>query len=128
MSDRPVQPDPLRGLRGIFAGTLAMEAIVVGLALLVVNRIGGGLGAPAGWYTAGLALAMFVVAFVQRHSWGLGLALALQVAMVVGWFANPALGVLGLLFLLVWGFLLYVRWAVARRQRIPVGGEGPDIT
>lgn len=105
-----------------------MEAIVVGLALLVVNRIGGGLGAPAGWYTAGLALAMFVVAFVQRHSWGLGLALALQVAMVVCWFANPALGVLGLLFLLVWGFLLYVRWAVARRQRIPVGGEGPDIT
>ena len=24
-------PDPLRGLRGIFAGTLVMEAIVVGL-------------------------------------------------------------------------------------------------
>ncbi|MDQ2790618.1 MAG: DUF4233 domain-containing protein [Actinomycetota bacterium] len=127
MSDRPVQPDPLRGLRGIFAGTLVMEAIVVGLALLVVNRIGGGLGAPAGWYTAGLALAMVVAAFVQRHSWGLGLALVLQVAMVVGWFANPALGVLGLLFLLVWGFLLYLRWAVTQRQRIPVGG-GADPT
>ncbi|MGH3513568.1 MAG: DUF4233 domain-containing protein [Pseudonocardiaceae bacterium] len=115
MSDQPVQPDPLRGLRGIFAGTLLMEAIVVGLALLVVNRIGAGFGAPAGWYTAALALAMVVAVFVQRRSWGLGLALALQVAMVVGWFASPALGALGLLFLLVWGFLLYVRWTVQRR-------------
>jgi hypothetical protein len=121
VTDPPAQADPLRGLRGIFAGTLVMEAIVVGLALLVVNRIGGGLGAPAGWYTAGLALAMVVAAFVQRRSWGLGLALVLQVAMVVGWFAHPALGALGLLFLLVWGFLLYVRWAVARRQRLPAG-------
>ncbi|HEX5346093.1 MAG TPA: DUF4233 domain-containing protein [Pseudonocardiaceae bacterium] len=119
MSDQPVQPDPLRGLRGIFAGTLVMEAIVVGLALLVVNRIGAGLGAPAGWYTAALALAMVVAAFVQRRSWGLGLALALQVAMVVGWFASPALGALGLLFLLVWGFLLYVRWAVQRKEPLP---------
>jgi hypothetical protein len=123
VSDQPVQPDPLRGLRGIFAGTLVMEAIVVGLALLVVNRIGAGVDAPAGWYIAALALAMVVAAFVQRSSWGLGLALALQVAMVVGWFASPALGALGLLFLLVWGFLLYVRWAVGRRQRLPAGGR-----
>ncbi len=126
MSDPPVQADPLRGLRGIFAGTLVMEAIVVGLALLVVNRIGAGLGAPAGWYTAALALAMVVAAFTQRRSWGLGLALALQVAMVIGWFASPALGALGLLFLLVWGFLLYVRWAVARRQRLPAGDGGKN--
>lgn len=117
MSDRPVPADPLRGLRGIFAGTLVMEAIVVGLALLVIDRIGGGLGGPAGWYTAGLALAMVIGACVQRRSWGLGLSLTLQVAMVAGWFAHPALGGLGLLFVLVWSYLLYVRWAVAQRQR-----------
>jgi hypothetical protein len=35
--------------------------------------------------------------------------------MVAGWFAHPALGGLGLLFVLVWGYLLYVRWAVSRR-------------
>jgi hypothetical protein len=104
-------------LRGIFAGTLVMEAIVVGLGLLVVDRIGGGLGGLAGWYTAGLALAMVVAACVQRRPWGLGLGLTLQIAMVVGWFAQPALGGLGLLFVLVWGYLLYVRSAVARRQR-----------
>ncbi|MGH3798747.1 MAG: DUF4233 domain-containing protein [Pseudonocardiaceae bacterium] len=107
--------DPLPGLRGVFAGTLVMEAIVVGLALLVIDRLGGGVGGPAGWYTAGLALAMMVAAGVQRRRWGLGLALILQITMVAGWFAHPALGGLGILFLLVWAYLLYVRWAVARR-------------
>ncbi|MGQ0718864.1 MAG: DUF4233 domain-containing protein [Pseudonocardiales bacterium] len=109
--------DPLQGLRGVFVGTLVMEAIVVGLALLVVDRLGGGIAGPAGWYTAGLALAMVLAAFAQRRPWGLGLALVLQVAMVAGWFAHPALGGLGLLFVLVWSYLLYVRWVVARRLR-----------
>lgn len=111
----PAKHDSLRGLRGIFAGVLVMEAIVVGLALLVVNRLGGGIGGSAGWYTGALALAMVIAAGVQRYSWGLGLACTLQLAMVAGWFAHPALGVLGLLFVLVWVYLLYVRRAVARR-------------
>ena len=110
-----IQPDPLRGLRGIFAGTLVMEAIVVGLALLVVGRFSGGVGGPAGWYTVGLALGMLMAAFVQRRPWGLGLALALQVAMVAGWFAHPALGAMGLLFVLVWVYLLHLRTEVLRR-------------
>lgn len=111
-----MQQDPPRGLRGIFVGVLVMEAIVVGLALFVVDRLGAGLGGPTGWYTGALALAMIIAAGVQRFSWGLGLALALQIAMVAGWFAHPALGALGLLFVLVWGYLLYVRSAVARRS------------
>jgi hypothetical protein len=115
VSDPPVQQDSLRGLRGIFAGTLVLEAIVVGLAFLVVGRLGGGVGGPAGWYTGGLALAMVLAAFVQRRSWGLGLALSLQTAMVLGWFAHPALGGLGLVFVLVWGYLLYIRRAVSRQ-------------
>lgn len=126
MSDGPLQPDPLRGLRGVFAGTLVMESIVVGLALLVVGRLGGGLDGPAGWYTGALALAMVAAAFVQRRPWGLGLAVTLQLAMVAGWFAHPALGVLGLLFVLVWGFLLYLRWVVMRPQRTGVSGGGKN--
>lgn len=108
-------PDPLRGLSGVFAGTLAMEAVLVGLALTVVARLGGGLGGVGGWYTGLLALALLGAAFVQRRPWGLGLALALQVAMVVGWFAHPALGIVGLLFVLVWAYLLYVRREALRR-------------
>ncbi|MGH3914416.1 MAG: DUF4233 domain-containing protein [Pseudonocardiaceae bacterium] len=115
MSGPAVGPDPLRGLRGVFAGTLMMEAIVVGLALLVVGRFGGGLGSPAGWYTTALALAMVVAAFVQGRPWGLSLALVLQTAMVLGWFAHPALGVMGLLFVLVWSYLLHLRQETVRR-------------
>lgn len=124
MSDRPVAADPLRGMRGIFVATLLMEAVVVGLALLVLDRIGGGLGGLAGWYTAGLALAMVIAACVQGRGWGLGLALALQVAMVVGAFAHPALGGLGLLFVLVWVYLLGVRRAVARGLQPRASGDG----
>ncbi|MGH3866147.1 MAG: DUF4233 domain-containing protein [Pseudonocardiaceae bacterium] len=32
----------------------------------------------------------------------------------LGWFAHPVLGVLGVLFVLVWGYLLSVRSAVNR--------------
>jgi Na+/melibiose symporter-like transporter len=67
---------------------------------------------------------MVVAAGVQRRPWGLGLALTLQVAMVAGWFAHPALGGLGLLFVLVWGFLLAVRRAVVRRLGAPASGGG----
>ncbi len=109
-------PDPWRGLRGIFAGTLVMEAIAVGLALLVMNQVGGGLGTAGGWYTGLLALAMVVASGLQGRRWGLALALALQVAMVLGWFAHPTLGMVGLLFCGVWGILLYFRRAVARRM------------
>jgi len=129
VSDRPVAADPLRGMRGIFVATLLMEAVVVGLALLVLDRIGGGPGGLAGWYTAGLALAMVIAACVQgrswgRRDWGLGLALTLQVAMVVGAFAHPALGGLGLLFVLVWVYLLGLRRAVVRGQQPRASGDG----
>lgn len=120
--DSAARPDPLRGLRGVLAGTLVMEAIAVALALLVVGRFGGGLGSPAGWYTAALASAMVIAAFVQRRPWGLGLALALQVAMVAGWLAHPALGAMGLLFVLVWAYLLHLRRAVV--QHLTTQGSG----
>ena len=115
--DPGVRPDPLRGLRGVFAATLVMEAVLAGLALLVVGRSSAGLDGPAGWYTAGLALGMVVAAGVQGRPWGLGVGLALQVAMVGGWFAHPALGAMGLLFTLVWAYLLDLRRKVLRGLR-----------
>ncbi|MQA14252.1 MAG: DUF4233 domain-containing protein [Pseudonocardiaceae bacterium] len=92
-----------------------MEAILVALALLVVVRFGY-TGAAGAWYTGALAAAMALAAGLQRRRWGLGLALVLQVAMVAGAFAHYSLGVAGLLFCLVWAYLLYVRRVVARRM------------
>jgi hypothetical protein len=107
--------DPLKGLRGIMAATLVMETITVGLALPVVAKLGGGISSVAGWLITGLAIAMLVAALLQRRPWGLGLALALQVAMIACWPLVPALGVLGLVFGLVWVYLLWLRHTFAKR-------------
>ena len=107
-------PDPMKGLRGIFAATLVLESIVVLLALLVLPLSGGG---PVGIVLiVSVAVLMIVAAGVQRRPWGLGLALGLQVATVACGLLVPALGVLGLVFGLVWGFLLYVRRDVAQKM------------
>ncbi|HVH24204.1 MAG TPA: DUF4233 domain-containing protein [Pseudonocardia sp.] len=103
-------PDPMKGLRGIFAATLVLEAIVVGLALLLPTVEG-----TATWVIAGLALLMVVAAGLQRRPWGLAVALALQAAMIACGLLAPALGLMGIVFALVWAFLLYLRRDVARR-------------
>lgn len=103
-------PDPMKGLRSIFAATLVLESIVVLLALLLPDVHGA-----ATWVIAGLAGLLLVAAGLQRRPWGLAVALALQVVTIgCGLLALP-LGVLGVIFAAVWGFLLYLRRDVAGR-------------
>ncbi|MGD9527264.1 DUF4233 domain-containing protein [Pseudonocardia sp.] len=106
----------MKGIRGVFAATLILESIVVLLSLLVLSKFGE--GATAGGLTAivGLALAMIVASGLQRRSWGLALALALQVAMIACGLLVPVLGALGVVFGLVWIGLLLFRREVARRM------------
>jgi hypothetical protein len=106
----------MKGVRGVFAATLALEAIVVGLALLVLPKFGEGatpLGVAA---IGGVAVLMIVTAGLQRRPWGLGLALALQVATIACGLFVPALGVMGVVFSLVWVGLLLLRHDVARKM------------
>ena len=91
-----------------------LEAVVVLLALLVLPLSGG--GAPARTVIVGLAVLMIVAAGVQRRSWGLPVALALQVATIACGLLVPALGIMGVIFAAVWGFLLHLRREVARRR------------
>lgn len=107
----------MRGIRGVFAMTLVLEAIVVGLALLVLPKFGDG-ATPIGiGVIGGLALVMVAAAGVQRRPWGVAVALALQVAMIVaGFLLVPALGVMGVVFALVFAFLLRLRAEVAARM------------
>jgi hypothetical protein len=112
-----------RSIRGVFAAALGLEAIVVGLALLVLPKF---TEAPSGAGIAiigALAVAMLVAAGLQRRPWGLAVALLLQAAVIVaGFVLVPALGVMGVVFAGVWAFLLWVRHDVARRQ---AAGELP---
>jgi hypothetical protein len=119
MSEPVVPPpvDPLKGLRGVYAAVLALESIVVALALLVLPKFDGGAGPVATAVVGGLAVLMLAAAFVQRRSWGLAVALALQVALIVAGFLTVlGLGIMGLVFAGVWGALLYMRQDVAGRM------------
>jgi hypothetical protein len=108
-------PDPLRSFRGVVAATLILEGIVVLLALPVVAKLGDGLATWQGLLVGALALALFLACGVAGRPWGIGLVLGLQVLMIASWFAVPALGVVGLVFGLVWLCLLWFRREVARR-------------
>ena len=112
----PGIPDPLKGLRGVYAALLVLEAIVVGLALLVLPKFGAG-ATPLGVVSiGGIAVAMVVASGLQRRRWGLALALFLQVATVVCGLLVPALGVMGLVFAAVWGGVLLLRRDVLKRM------------
>lgn len=109
--------DPWKGLRGVMAGTLVLEFIVFLLGLPVVGKLGGGVSSAGFAVVAVLAVLMLVAAFVQRTSWGLGFALALQVAMIGCFLVHPGIGVMGLIFAGIWGYVLHLRRDVARRMR-----------
>lgn len=109
-------PDPMRGVRGVFALTLLLEAVVVLLALLVLPKFGQGATPLGVAVIGGLAVVMIAGAGVQRRPWGLWLAIGLQVAMVACGLLVPVLGVLGGVFALVWAGLLLLRHDVAAKM------------
>ncbi len=112
----PVPPDPMKGIRGVFAATLVLESIVVLLALLVLPKVGDGATPLGVGVIAAVAVLMIVASGLQRRPWGLGIALALQVAVLACGFFVPALVAMGLVFVAVWGGLLYLRRDVALRM------------
>ncbi|WP_068162795.1 DUF4233 domain-containing protein [Rhodococcus phenolicus] len=113
---RPPAKDPWKGFRGVMAGTLVLEAIVVLLVLPVVAAVGGGLDAFSGSYIVVLAVLMFLGAGVQGRSWAIPFNLGLQVLTLLGFFIDPALGAVGVLFSVVWAYLLYLRKDIKERE------------
>jgi hypothetical protein len=113
----------MKGLRGVYAATLTLEAIVVALALLVLPKFDEGATPLGVTVIAALAIAMIVAAGLQRRPWGLWFALGLQAAMIACGLLVPALGVMGVVFALVWaGILLLRRDLLGKMER----GELPS--
>jgi hypothetical protein len=106
----------MKGFRGVMAGTLVLEAIVVGLGLLVVENLYGGLGTVLGILVGVVSLALLVTCGLLRYSWSIGLIVVLQLVLVGCVVAAVPIGMIGLLFAVVWGVLLWMRWDVARRM------------
>lgn len=117
MSEQPQAPDPWKSFRGVMAGTLILEAIVVLLALPVVSAVGGGLTAFSTAYLIGFAVLLVLMAGIQGRSWAIWANLGVQLLLIAGWFIYPAVGFVGLLFTVVWLMILYLRADVLRRQK-----------
>ncbi|MDK6259354.1 DUF4233 domain-containing protein [Corynebacterium frankenforstense] len=113
------EKDPLKGLRGVMAGTLVMEAISFALVLTVILRVDGG----AYWTTVNwvsvtvLSLAFLVLAFLQRYSWATTAVVVLQVVALAGFLIHPSMGIVALLFIAVWAYILYLRSNLIERMR-----------
>lgn len=99
------------------AGTLILEAIVVLLALPVISTIGGGLTVFSTVYVIGFAILLIVMAGIQGRPWAIWANLGVQLVLIAGWLIYPAIGVMGIVFAIVWGLIAYLRGEVLRRQR-----------
>jgi hypothetical protein len=113
----PAPPDPWKSFRGVMAGTLILEAITVLLALPVVGTVGGGLSAFSMAYLIGFALVLLLMAGIQGRPWAIWANLGVQVVLIAGWVVYPGVGLMGLLFAVVWLLIVYLRAEVLRRQR-----------
>jgi hypothetical protein len=111
----PPANDPWKGLRGVMAGTMILEVIVVILAFPIVWRLGGGLTWVSGGYLILLVLAMISAAGMQGRPYALKLDLALQVAVIIGGVFHWSIAAVGVVFGSVWLYIVYIKRDVEKR-------------
>lgn len=117
-SPAPSAPDPWKSFRGVMAGTLILEIITVLLALPVVAMVGGGLTPWSTAYLIGFAVLLGLLAGMQGRPWAIWANLGVQGLLVIGFLIYPAIGFIGVLFVVVWGVIAYLRNEMLRRQRL----------
>lgn len=113
------EKDPMKGLRGIMAGTLLMEAITLYLVLTVILQVDDGLyWTTFNWvYVTVVATAHLLMAFLQRLPFALPINLLLQVFALAGFFIHPSMGIVALLFIAAWWYLLHLRKVMLERMK-----------
>ncbi|MCD2263761.1 DUF4233 domain-containing protein [Dietzia aurantiaca] len=100
------------------AGTLFLEAIVIGLVLTVIARLDDGAHFQSWkvWFVSLLAVAMIAAAGLQRRPWAIPMNIVLAtLAVIPGWIVHWSMGVCGLMFAAVWAYILYLRYDLSRR-------------
>lgn len=125
--------DPTRGLHGVMSAVLVFEAITILLGLTVVGN--GGTRAP-GWQIAvvlALAVAHLATPAVISRRFAPAVIGALQVLLTACWVFHAAIGVMGIVFGLVWILIGYMGREVRRRAAAgtivgATGGDGPGYT
>ncbi|MBN9644169.1 DUF4233 domain-containing protein [Corynebacterium mendelii] len=112
--------DPMKGLRGVMAGTLVMESISLLLVLTVILRIDGGEHwTTFNWmYVTAIGVAMFVLGFAMKKPWAMAANWILQVlALVGGVIVHISMGIMAVVFILVWLYIMYLRKVLIERMQ-----------
>ncbi|ADG98218.1 conserved hypothetical protein [Segniliparus rotundus DSM 44985] len=110
--------DPWKGFRGVCSGILILEMIVVLLAIPVAvnfSDIPGPSWLPTVFVLCAAAL-LFWACAVQSKPWAFALDFGLQFVLVAGWLLHPAIGVTGLVFVVVWSLVWWMRRGVRKAQ------------
>ncbi|WP_235926651.1 DUF4233 domain-containing protein [Actinokineospora pegani] len=116
MSEQPAPPvDPMKGFRGVMSAMFVIEAIVVLLALLVVDK-DDSITAAQGWFTGAIALALVMSCGLVKRGWITWWVAALHVALLACFVFLPALGAVGVLFACAWGWMFWAREDVRKRM------------
>lgn len=111
----PPVKDPWKSFRGILSGTLILEMIVILLALPVVVNLSPGMTAVKVGYVLLLALLAFLGCMVVKKPWALQAFCGLQVLVIAGWIVHPGIGAVGIVFAIVWGYIVYIERDVRKR-------------
>ncbi|GAA1010636.1 DUF4233 domain-containing protein [Nocardiopsis tropica] len=111
----PPPKDPWKSFRGILSGTLILEMIVILLALPVVFKLSPGLTGIKVVYVLLLAAACFAGCMVVKRPWAIPAFCALQVAVIAGWVVHPGIGGVGIVFGIVWGYIVFIERDVRKR-------------
>jgi hypothetical protein len=104
--------DPAAAVRGLGSGTLALEAIVLLLAIQPIRLLGGEL---SGW-GIGVVIALAVLCALaagtmrRRGAWAAGTVL--QVLLIAAGLLHWSLAALGLIFGAAWAYASYVRRSI----------------
>jgi hypothetical protein len=104
--------NPPAAVRGAGAGALAAMAIVLLMGIVPLVR----LDAPgAAIVVIGvLAVVAIVLCGLLKHEWAWYVAILVPTVLIVAGFLHVALTVLGVMFALLWAYMLYVRRTVLR--------------
>jgi hypothetical protein len=101
--------NPEAAVRGLGAGTLALEAIVLLLAIQPIRLAGGDLSGWGVGVVVTLAVLAAVLAGSMRRSWAWHAGSALQVLLLASGLLHWSLGALGLIFGAAWIYATSVR-------------------
>ncbi|MEU5905191.1 DUF4233 domain-containing protein [Micromonospora sp. NPDC047527] len=101
--------NPERAVRGLGAGTLSLEALVLLLAIQPIRVVGSDFGGAAIGAVVALAVAAVLLAGMMRRPWAWHAGTVLQGLLLLAGLLHWSLLGLGVIFALVWAYALHVR-------------------